>query len=438
MPHHVSIRVVEADEGILALLAQHCGHHLVGDLRGFHPGTFLERNAIGRHFNVILQGLVELARAIPVEEIRNMPEFLRLADGHLAHIRGREILAHGPVNARRRNEKLLRDFRVAVVLHHARVIHIRTRPAIELVERLLFESPADLDGPVAAEVEEDHAVAALDRAHRLAVARDYERRQVLVNRSRILLPERLDRLSRAGEHRPFPADVDIPPPLDHVPIGLVAVHRDLHAPAARRDAEIHGAVRVQILEKSLQAVHVDQRGCGGDVPPVEQDMHPGLLHPFLFGPAQHGLEMINVAVHVAVGKKPDEMQRRFVRAAVVDEALPCFALEQRAAADRLAHQARALIEHPAAPDRVVSDLTVSHVVVARHADGLAVSLQLGIERMLAQPMHVRCRGGSHEVPLGVTPNSDAVHDQQHNRAFRAMIRIQRFQRFHSVLQRLSG
>ena len=53
----------------------------------------------------------------------------------------------------------------------------------------------------------------------------------------LLVAQRLDRLARARETaRASPSTCVVPAALDHRPVGLVAIHRDLHAAAARGDA----------------------------------------------------------------------------------------------------------------------------------------------------------------------------------------------------------
>ena len=94
---------------------------------------------------------------------------------------GGEILAHGVGDGRRRDQEALGNLQVAVVLQHAGVGHVGTRTAVEVVEVVILERARDLDGAVAAEVEEDHAVAVADRSDRLAVVGDHERRQILVD-----------------------------------------------------------------------------------------------------------------------------------------------------------------------------------------------------------------------------------------------------------------
>ena len=88
---------------------------------------------------------------------------------------------------RRIDQEARRDVQIAVVFHHARVEHLGLFAAGEFRELVFAEGAADLDGAVAAEVHEDHAVAGDDRAYgALAVVHDDEGRQVLVDDAGLL------------------------------------------------------------------------------------------------------------------------------------------------------------------------------------------------------------------------------------------------------------
>ena len=108
------------------------------------------------------------------------------------------------------------------------------------------------------------------------------------------------------------------------------------------------------------------------------------------------LEVIDVRVHVAVVREPDEVQR----ARFAPRAISCCqvgAVEHRARCDRVVHELRALSEDPARAERVVTDLAVAHVVVGRKSDGQAVGSDHGGERLGQQHVDRGSVGFAHSV-----------------------------------------
>ena len=112
-------------------------------------------------------------------------------------------------------------------------------------------------------------------------------------------------------------------------------------------------------------------------------------HAFRQRLAQHALQMVEVAVHVAVGEQADEVQRGGVLLAVGDQRLPHLAAEQRAAGDRRIHQLGPLREHAPAADGVMPHFAVAHILIAGQPYRRAVRLQLAVQRMLLQPVQAR-------------------------------------------------
>jgi hypothetical protein len=78
-------------------------------------------------------------------------------------------------------------------------------------------------------------------------------------------------------------------------------------------------------------------------------------------------------------------------------------------------QCRPLREDAPAADRVVTDLRVAHVGVIRQPHRDPVRLQLGVDRVLTQPVQVRRIGEGDKVALRVAADADAVHDDEHDR-----------------------
>jgi hypothetical protein len=90
-----------------------------------------------------------------------------------------------------------------------------------------------------------------------------------------------------------------PAALNHRPVGLVSVHRDLHAPAAGSDSAIE-AVVVQLCKHVFKLFNVIKRTCRGDIAPVKQNMHTRLFYAAFLRLAQHLEKMIYVRMDIAV------------------------------------------------------------------------------------------------------------------------------------------
>src|SRR6478609_10973493 len=96
--------------------------------------------------------------------------------------------------------------------------------------------------------------------------------------------------------------------------------------------------------------------------------------------------------------------------------LPRVAPKQGAVIDGRLHQLRALVVDATGAERVVADLTVAHVGVARHADGDAVRTERGVQSVLTQPVEVGLTRQVHRVAFVVLPEADSVHDTGDDRA----------------------
>ena len=91
----------------------------------------------------------------------------------------------------------------------------------------------------------------------------------------------------------------------------------------------------------------------------------------------HGFQMVDVAVNIAVRKESDKVQSTIVVNGIGDQFFPGFALKKFAAGDRLIDELCALRKNSAATDGVVSDLTVAHIGIGGHTDSGSVSLETG-------------------------------------------------------------
>jgi hypothetical protein len=230
----------------------------------------------------------------------------------------------------------------------------------------------------------------------------------------LLAAEGLDRGQRRRELPALGEDVGPPAALDDAPVGLVAIHRHVHAAAARRDAGVD-AGGAQLAQRLLDAIDVERRRGRRHVATVEERVHVELPGAALGRLAQHRLEVVDVGVDVAVGEEAQEVDGRAALGAV-DDGLPGGAGEQLAAGDGAVDQQRALGDDPAGAERVVADLAVAHVVVGGQADGGAVGAQLGARAGDPEPIEGRRLGEGDGVGLVALAAADTVEDREDHRA----------------------
>ena len=131
---------------------------------------------------------------------------------------------------------------------------------------------------------------------------------------------------------------------------------------------------------------------------------------------QHGNEVMDVGMDVAVGQQAQKMQR-LAGNGVGNQVFPGLGGIERAVFDGLANELRALRVDLAAAQRVVADLGVAHIVVSGQTDGGAVGFQVS---MGAGGKQMIQRGGLSDrdrVAAAAVTLADAVHDNKNNGFF---------------------
>src|SRR3990172_10901251 len=78
----------------------------------------------------------------------------------------------------------------------------------------------------------------------------------------------------------------------------------------------------------------------------------------------------------------------------------------------LCHELGALIEDTARAERVMADLGIPHVIVARQADGGPVRLERQIRALRHEPVQHRCPCQMERVTLVLSADADPVHDNK--------------------------
>ena len=140
---------------------------------------------------------------------------------------------------------------------------------------------------------------------------------------------------------------------------------------------------------------------------------------FGLGLNDHRLQVIDVAMHVAVGKETDEMHYAAPGPGPCDDLLPGFALPDRTVGNRIGDQRRALAVNLPGADGVVADFGIAHVVVGRHADGSAVGAQANVRVVGEQAVECRLAGGGDGAASIVLRQAVAIHDDDDDRPLNA-------------------
>ena len=347
-----------------------------------------------------------------------MAVFLGLGQGILVNAGLAQHLSQCILNHGRLHQIVLRNVQVSVVLQHTGKLDAGVIAPVKLVEVLPVKGQRNLLGPVASEVEENHTVAVGDSGHRLAATGHHKGRQILVDAAGFRAVS-LNRLFGGGE---LPADalhMGAPAGFHHGPVCLIAVHGDLHPAAAGGDG-IVAAVGIQLLQHILQHGHILQRGGGGHVTAVQQDVAVGLLHALGVRLTQQRDQMMDVGMDVAVAQQAEEMHGPAVFR-IGDQILPGFGRVQCSVFNGLSDQLGALGINLAAAQRVVTDLAVAHILVRGQADGGAVSLQVSMRAGRQQVIQGGRFGNGHRIAAAAVTLADAVHDDQNNGFFHGII-----------------
>jgi hypothetical protein len=262
-------------------------------------------------------------------------------------------------------------------------------------------------------------IAVSNRTHRVAVvADDHKWRQILIDHSRPFFPQHIDGFGSARKTSPLPSHVRHPPPPHHLPVGLVPIHRDLHTPATGCNPRIE-AVAGNLEQDLFKPLQVEVVGNRNDIATIGQWVDPDFRHTLCSETPNERLKVVNVAVDIAVGKQPYEVERATVGLDILYQELPRLTIKYGAARDCLTDQLGALLENPPSGDSVVAHFRITHVAVAGQTYGLTVSFQLEKDRRSSKYAVEIWGGGEVKgvafIAIGSSPiESDAIenHEQQ--------------------------
>ena len=157
-------------------------------------------------------------------------------------------------------------------------------------------------------------------------------------------------------------------------------------------------------------------------------MNARTAHTLFFCLHKHCFQMVDMRMHVSVGKQTDKMHGAAVFAAG-GSALPGFTFKHSAAFDGFADQLCTLAEYLPGAERIVPDLAIAHIVVGGEPHRRSVRLQLYPWVLCQKPFqngHIRSFYGVAVVPVS---KADAVHHDGENRTADSFKTVQFFQ-FH--------
>eukprot|EP00825_Cyclidium_porcatum_P019967 TRINITY_DN2281_c0_g2_i2.p2 TRINITY_DN2281_c0_g2~~TRINITY_DN2281_c0_g2_i2.p2 ORF type:complete len:229 (-),score=42.06 TRINITY_DN2281_c0_g2_i2:81-767(-) len=205
---------------------------------------------------------------------------------------------------------------------------------------------------------------------------------------------------------------------DHRPVGIVAIHGDVLPAAAGSDASIE-AVTADFGQEGFEG-HDVIKGTGfRHIAAIEQRMNAHGPDAFGLGLDDHGLQVVDVAMHIAIGEKADEMHDATASLGPGNNLLPGLAPPDGAIGNRIGNQRGALAIDLTGTDGVVANFGITHVVVRRHADSRAVGTQANVRVIGKQAVEGRLPGrgdGAADVGLG---QAVAVHHDDNDRALDA-------------------
>ena len=219
-----------------------------------------------------------------------------------------------------------------------------------------------------------------------------------------------------GELTADALNMGAPAGFHHGPVGLIAIHSDLHAAAAGSDLILVGLVG-ELTEHILQLLHILQRRGGRHVAAIEENMAVGALDAVFLSMAKQSEEVMDVGMDIAVGEQPQEMHGLVIFHAVFGEILPSGRAEQRTILNALPHQLGALGVDLAAAKGVVANLRVAHVLIGGKPHSGTVGFEPGVGAGGKKLVEVGSLGNRHSVAAAAVALANAVHDDQYNRFF---------------------
>ena len=278
----------------------------------------------------------------------------------------------------------------------------------------VVEALGQLNGTIAAEIVQDDGIAVLDRSCRVSVlVRNDEAGKVLI-RIAAFLTVGFDGFPGGAELPSVAEHVNMPALLYHGPVRLIAVHGDHHASAAGCDAGMEALI-IDALQIILDLIHILQGRGLGNVTAIEESVNADLFDSFLLRFPDHGDQVMNIGMYIAIGQKTDEVQLTVVLLHIVDTLLPCVRLINRAGFNRLIDQLGTLGIDLTAAQRVVAYLGIAHVGIRGKSYRCSGCLDCGMRPLRHQLIDLGLVGMHYGIAVVLVRPADTIHHYQYYR-----------------------
>ena len=172
---------------------------------------------------------------------------------------------------------------------------------------------------------------------------------------------------------------------------------------------------IQFRQLLFQRIDIFQGAGLRHITAVQQDMHPHLMQAFFFRLLQHGKQVIDMGMDIAVRKQAQEMHDTAMFLYLRRGFGPGFRRKDRTAVNGFLHQLGTLRINLSAAQGIVSDLGIAHVTVGRQADSRARSSDCRMRPDAHQFVQLRFICVQNSVLMIHIGPSDAVHHDQYNR-----------------------
>ena len=417
MTNHVTVG--EINTNILIFTASEALNKLIGDLSTLHPRTLLEGNDVRWDLNVCLKLLGELTGLITVPEIGNMTVLLSLGDSEHINSLAYEIFCHSICDLRGRNKITGRNVKVTIILKHTCVKNSGNSLSVKLIKISTgLERLRDLDSSVTTEVVEDNTVAVIYCTNSLTILCNNKGRKILVDYLK-LCSISIDSLLCGRKLSALTKHVSLPSALNHRPVCFISVHSNLHSAATGRDANIKAVISYRGKELLIRKNVIK---CAGltNVTTIKENMKSYSLNAILFRLLDKCAEVINVRVNITVREKTDKMKCGIILLYSISKSLPCLGCKDLARFNRLRNKLCALCEYLTGAKSIMSNLRVTHIVIAGKTNSSAVSLKRN-HGILAHK-HIKCGSMScgNSICTVIGSNTNTVHNYCEKRTLNAL------------------
>jgi hypothetical protein len=152
---------------------------------------------------------------------------------------------------------------------------------------------------------------------------------------------------------------------------------------------------------------------------VKKRVHDNLADVFALGEIEAGLEMLEVAVHAAIGDETEKMERTLSSGRLGTGMNEHRITEKAAVGDRGANACQILVDHPAGADVEVTDFAVAHLP-NRQTNPRARRHQGAVGTLRFESVEGRRRRQTDGVARACRRHSPTVENDKYDRPIRGL------------------